>query len=44
MLFLDKLIHIVWRDLVKKINIFVRMELRHFALGGGFCALLMAKQ
>ena len=39
MLFLDKRIHIVWRDTTKEIDVFVRMELGHLTLGGGFGSL-----
>lgn len=38
-LFLRKVVHIVWRDLVQKFDVFVRVELRHFVLGGWLCAL-----
>jgi hypothetical protein len=39
-LLLGEVIHVVWRDLVQKLNVLVRVELRHFVLGGWFGALL----
>lgn len=38
-LFARELLHIVGRDLVQEFNVLVRVELRHFVLGGGFGAL-----
>ena len=32
-------VHIVWRDLLKKVDVLICVELGHFMTGGRFCAL-----
>jgi hypothetical protein len=38
-LLLCKVLHVVWGDFVKKLDVLVRVELRHFIFRGGFRAL-----
>ena len=39
MLLFDEGVHVAWCDLAQELDVLVRVELGHFALGGGFGAL-----
>lgn len=41
-LLLSKVVHVVWRDLVQKVDVLVCVELRHLVLGGRFGALQLS--
>ena len=38
-LLLREVVHIIGSDFLEEVDVFVRMELRHFEFGGWFCAL-----
>jgi hypothetical protein len=38
-LLFGEVVHVVWGDFVQELDVLVGVELRHFVLGGWFCAL-----
>jgi hypothetical protein len=42
-LLLSKAVHVVGRDFVQELDVLVRVELRHFVLGGWFGALCLGQ-
>ena len=38
-LLLGEVVHVIRSDFLEEVDVFVRMELRHFEFGGWFCAL-----